>query len=170
FHAPPPRSWVSRFRLLPCVVRWWQSDVAREGNAEAARGAVADLLRDLGDGGVLVPQEVFRQGHAPAEQVLHWSNPHGATETLEERRTGQCGLVRQLRDRPRLGRALVHPSYRDSKPLVAEPAHKARRRCGARRGTEDFDEQNLKQAGEDDLARGPPFARLFSHERHARRQ
>ena len=82
----------------------------REGHAEGARGAVADVLRNLGDGDVLAPQEILRQRHAPAEQILHRRNAHCATEALEEGRTPERGLVRQLCNRPRPAWVLVHPS------------------------------------------------------------
>lgn len=50
---------MSRLRLLPRVVRWREPDVPSEGNAEGARGAVADFLCDLGDGDFLASQEVL---------------------------------------------------------------------------------------------------------------
>ena len=60
----------------------------------------------------------------------------------------------------------MHSSYRDGKALVGKPAHEAGRRRGARCRTERFDEKNLEEAGEDDLARRPLFAELVSHELH----
>jgi hypothetical protein len=60
----------------------------------------------------------------------------------------------------------VHPWYRDGKSLVGEPVHKAGRCRGARRRAERFDEKNLEEVGEDDLARRTPLAELVSHELH----
>jgi hypothetical protein len=149
---------TSRFRLLARVPRRRQSDITGECDAERACGAVADAFRNFGDATIVLPEHILRQGHAPSEQILHRSDPHRAAEPLEERRTRERGLLRQLRDRPRLRRAFVHPSYRHGEAFVCEPAHEAGRRCGACRRAERFDENSLEETGEDDLARRAPFA------------
>jgi len=157
---------ASRLHLLARITRWRQSDIARESDAECACGAVADALRNFGDATFFPPQQVFGHGHAPGEQILDRGHAHGAVESLEERRAGEGRLFRQLRNRPGPGRTFVHPSYRDREAFVGKPAHEARRRCRPGRGSECFDEKNLQEASQDDIARGPLRAGFFAHELH----
>src|ERR1043165_15620 len=54
----------SRLPLFPCISRRRQADMAGEGDAEGALGAVADAARDLGHAAFLFAQQPLGQRHA----------------------------------------------------------------------------------------------------------
>jgi NAD(P)-dependent dehydrogenase (short-subunit alcohol dehydrogenase family) len=61
--------------------------VAAERGAEGAGRTVSDPFGDRGEPEVFAPEQILRDGHAPAEQILHRRKADGAREAIEERRT-----------------------------------------------------------------------------------
>ncbi len=144
--------------------------MAGERDAEGAPGTIADTFRDLGNIAFLSAQQVFGHGHAPGEQIFHRSETHGTAETFEEGRTGQGNRLGHFGNRPTSGRVFVYASYHLRQPFVGEPPHEARRRRSSGAGTKGFDQQNLQQAGKDNLTRGPQGTRFFRNQLHYGRQ
>src|SRR5580698_4691265 len=153
-------------RVCCRITGWWQTDITGECHAERARGTVADSCRNFGHVAFFSPQQVFGHRHAPGEQVLHRGGAHCAAEALEECGTGERCLFRQLCNRPGPGRVLVHSSYCEHEAFVGKPAQKAWRCCTPRHGSEGFDEENLQEASQDDITRGPQRARFVYYELH----
>src|ERR1700744_5409702 len=73
--------------LLACILRRRPADMSSEGDAEGAGGTVTDALRDLGDTAFVTPQQVFRERHAPGEQIFHRRHADCVAEALEKSRT-----------------------------------------------------------------------------------
>ena len=73
---------------LSRVPRGRQSDVTRERNAERTCGAVPDALGNVGDGALILPEQLLCQRHAPREEIFHGCDADGAIESLEKCRTG----------------------------------------------------------------------------------
>jgi hypothetical protein len=79
-----------------------------ERRAERACRAVANAFSNFSDRQVVAAQQILRDGHAPAEHVLHRRLAYSAREAFEERRARQRSRPRELGHRPRTCELTVH--------------------------------------------------------------
>jgi len=74
----------AKLRGCARVVRWRRSSVSRERDAERACRAITHAFGHLGYAESFPPQQVLRQGHAPAQEVFHRRNADFAPEPVEK--------------------------------------------------------------------------------------
>lgn len=109
--------------------------MARERDAEGARGLIADHLSQLGEGHALADQNILRDRDAPLEEVLHRRHPHRSCEALREHRSRHPRDTPELGDGPSMRDIRVHPPKRASEVRIGEAREQALfsggRFCGA---------------------------------------
>lgn len=72
--------------LRPSVAPRRHAHVAGERHAKGVDRAVARALGNLCHAAIVAPKQVFRQRHAPGQQVFHGRHTQHAAEALKEGR------------------------------------------------------------------------------------